>query len=68
MKTNNPAAQLAHRRWAGVSAKERSRIMSEARKHGGGRPKKIVECKRGCGASGGVAEMRKHRCPTRPKS
>lgn len=42
------ARAMAHARWAGVSKKERSRLMSAAGKKGGGRPKSAQRCF--CGA------------------
>ena len=56
---DSPAALLARLRWSKPDADR-----NQPREAGklGGRPKKIVACKRGCGAKGGVVEMRSHRC------
>lgn len=52
-------ATLAHQRWDKPDADR-----AQPREAGklGGRPKKMVTCPRGCGISGGTAEMRSHRC------
>jgi hypothetical protein len=57
-KTGSPAAALVRMRWAKPDADR-----DQPRRAGklGGRPKKLKICTK-CGATGGTAEMRTHRC------
>lgn len=62
----NAARTLAKKRWTGVSAAERSRIMTELRAKGGGRPRSTApRCP--CGKFTQVrADKRGHQCEAKP--
>jgi len=55
-------AALAAATWEELAAEYAKRLAIRRDTNGGGRPKKLTECARGCGAMLGARELRAHKC------